>query len=168
VADRARQSREHLVGRRSEMTLRFARGLFLAAVALGVPAAAQTPAPKSEVELIAAGHKPMSGPEIGALLTGNTGYYLFLATVGGVKAGIVTPAYYRDARVRVLRDSSGKKVEGNWWLEGNLACAEQQYIAQGHVCFTYYRVDPTIYVCRQPDRACHIVVRMVPGNPEAM
>src|SRR5262245_15482711 len=139
-----------------------------ALAALASDAAAQTPAAKMESELRASGHSLMSGKDVASMLVGNTGYYLFLADVGGVKGGTVTPAYYRDARVRLLRDARGKTVEGNWWVEGNLACAEQQYVAKGHVCFTYYKVGPATYVCHQPAGNCAIVVRIVPGNPEGM
>ncbi len=147
---------------------RLVRLAFLGTLLAGAAAEAQTPPARTEADLIAAGQQAMTGPEIVALLQGNTGYYLFITKVGGVKGGTVTPAYYRDARVRLLRDGRGKVVEGNWWVDGKLACAEQQYVAQGHVCFTYYKVGPVTYVCYQPAGACSMVVRMVPGNPEDM
>ena len=140
----------------------------LFAILATASATAQTPTLRKEQELTAAGHKPLGGSQVSTMLVGNTAYFLFMATVGGVKAGTVTPAYFRDARTRVLFDRSGKKVAGNWWVDGNLVCAEQQYIAQGHVCFSYYRVDAAIYVCHQPDGACNITVRVVLGNPENM
>ncbi len=65
---------------------------------------------------------------------------------------------------RIRLQPGRQKIEGNWWVESDLACGE--LANQGHVCFAYYRAGPTTYVCQQPQRVCNVTVRVVPGNAE--
>lgn len=152
------------------MTSQLLRSISLAAAAFGAmalsaaPADAQTRVPEKESELVGAGHKPLSGEQISTMLVGNTAYFLIVSPFGAARVGTVLPSYYRDVRVRVRKTPDGKKAEGNWWTEGNVGCSE--LVGQGHVCFSYYKADATIYVCRQPEGACYMTVRVIPGNPE--
>jgi hypothetical protein len=132
---------------------------------------AQTPPPQKEADLIALGNKPLTGPQISALLLGNTTTITFLAPVGTSPAGTQFSAFYRDAKTRVvapLRGSSTfKKYEANWWIEGNQLCAEQVVLAQGVLCTSLYQVSSGIYSCGK-DGNCRTLFRVVPGNPEKL
>lgn len=157
------------------MTMRFVTSALFAAAILGgalspTPGAAQTPAPKKESELLAAGHKPQTGQEIIASVVGNTSYSLFLTPTGGTPAGAQITIFYRSAKVRVSVPSggpgAGRKFESNWWIEGNFLCAEQRLVNTGHVCYSNYDVGSSIYSCVQPAGDCIFLSRIAPGNPD--
>jgi len=143
------------------------------AVASLMPAAlfAQTPQPKKEAELIASGNKALTGPEINALLLGNTIYVTFLVQVGRATPGTQTRAYYRDAKTRVMAPGAGhsefKKYEANWWIEGDHVCHETQIATQGHSCMSLYKASPVVYGCGE-NGVCHLMIRVVPGNPDKL
>lgn len=159
---------------RAEMPVRRVRWLILIAL-LGVsnatPAGAQIPPPKKESELIAAGTRPMTGQQISAILLGNTAYGLWLAPFGRAQTGSQFTNFFRDARTRVLDPGTpasvgvGKHIELNWWLEGNLYCAEYQVAVKEHVCASMYQVSSAFYACIQPSGDCSLLFRVVPGNP---
>lgn len=136
------------------------------------PASAQTPPPKKEAELVASGHRKLSGPEIATMLTGNTVYLLFLAPAGTAAAGSQVAQFYRDSKTRISIPGSGpmggKKVEANWWIEGNSVCGENRVVTQGHSCASMYQGPSSIYFCSLPAGLCNYLVRVVPGNVEKM
>ena len=131
---------------------------------------AQTPPPKTETELVAAGNKPLTGQQISALVLGNTAYIVFLVPVGTAPAGTQIMAFYRDARSRVVAPRAGsvafKKFEAKWWVEGNQLCHEVQVVGQGTTCLLVYQTSSAIYLCK--DGNCRQMWRMVPGNPEKL
>ena len=128
---------------------------------------AQTPSPKKEAELVAAGNKALTGPQISALLVGNTAQVTFLAPVGRAPAGTQFMIFYRDAKTRVVGPVAGsaafKKTQANWWTEGNHLCAEAQITKEGHFCWSLYRISSDVYQCDKGN--CSVVWRVVPGNP---
>lgn len=140
------------------------------AVPSSIGANAQTPPPKKEAELKAAGNRRLSGQEIGALSVGNTQYSFALSKAGGGNPGDVIRIFYPNARVRIVVVTGGswggKKVESNWWIDGNLQCAEQRIANTGHACYALYEVSSGFYACLQPAGECFYFVRFVPGNPE--
>ncbi len=137
---------------------------------MSIAAHAQTPLAQKEAELVVAGHKRLSGPEISRTLVGNTAHVVFLAKVDDAPRGSVVRIYFRDAKVRVSvpggGPNAGKKFESNWWLEGDLLCAEQRLVMRGHTCASTYRVESSFYSCIQPGGDCRFLWRVVPGNPE--
>ena len=152
------------------MAIRSVLSALLTTVVLATSASAQTPPPKTEAELVASGHKKLSGQQIAAKLVGNTTYVLFLAPFRGAQAGSQVIIFYRDAKVRVSVPTggpfSGKKIESNWWIEGNLYCVEQRIVGAGHECFSQIEVGSAVYVCTQPAGECIFLSRIVPGNPD--
>src|SRR5262245_20161390 len=133
------------------------------------PSASQTPPPKNESELVAAGHKRLTAAQLRQKFIGNTSYVLQVAPVPGAPAGIVFMLYYKSDRERVVKPASGggPKYTAIWWFEGDLVCAEERPPAPpGHRCYSFYEVEVGRYVCRQPDGLCAAVARTVPGNPE--
>jgi hypothetical protein len=131
---------------------------------------AQTPPPKNETELVAAGNKPLAGQQISALVLGNTAYIVYLAPVGTAPAGTQITAFYRDARIRVVAPRAGsaafKNFEAKWWIEGNQLCHQQVVAAQGTSCSSLYQTSSAIYLCK--DGNCRQMWRIVPGNPEKL
>ena len=144
-------------------------GLALAGLAPGA-LLAQTPAPKTEAELLAAGNKPLTGRQISKLLLGNTIYVTFLAPIGIAPAGTQYTAFYRDAKTRLVLANSGptafKTFEANWWIEGDHVCHEAQVVRQGNQCQSLYQTSSGVYQCRNGN--CHVLFRVVPGNPEKL
>lgn len=132
------------------------------------PGDAQTPPPTKEAELVAAGHKRMTGQQSSTLLVGNTSYILYLAPLGGAKAGTLLPMFWRDAKTRIAVAPGGKKIETNWWIEGDFVCGEQQVINRGHSCSSNYQVNSSYYSCVQPAGDCVYLMRVVPGNPDGI
>jgi hypothetical protein len=137
---------------------------------MSIAAHAQTPPAPKEAELLAAGHRRLSGSEIIGALVGNTAYIVFLANVDDAARGSVVRNYFRDAKIRISVPASGpnagKKLESNWWVEGDLVCAEQRLVMRGHTCSSMYRADSSFYSCVQPGADCRFLWRVVPGNPE--
>lgn len=78
--------------------------------------------------------------------------------------------FYRDERVRISvpgnGPAAGKKIEANWWIEGDHLCAEQRLNNIGHACYSQYEVGSSIYACTQPAGDCIYLQRIVPGNPD--
>ena len=148
----------------------FVTAMLGAAVASSIGASAQTPPPRQEAELVAAGYKRLSGEEISALSLGNTQYAVFLNREGGASPGDIVKIYYPNARTRIVIPTrgplAGERFELNWWMDGNLQCGENKFVNVGHVCYSYYQVNSAYYVCMQPDRRCFYLVRFVRGNPE--
>lgn len=144
----------------------------LAVVRLTASANAQTPPPMKEAELVAAGYKKLTGPELSAMVTGNTLYVVFLAPVGGARAGAQATMFYRDAKTRISipggGPEAGKRIEGNWWVEGNSICSEQRVVVRGHSCSVWYQGPSLTYACNLPGNDCNFLVRITPGNPEKM
>jgi len=140
----------------------------LAAAALLTPAVAQAPKPLQEAELKAAGGRQVAGDELRRLLIPNTSYVLLLKNLGPGKPGDVIANYYRDERVRVQKFPNGRKVESNWWLEGNSRCVEERAIKEGHLCSTVWDLKGTLYLCIQPAGDCSMSFRSAPGNPEGL
>ena len=140
------------------------------AVSFSIGASAQIPPPKQEAELVAAGYKRLSGQEISTLALGNTQYVVFLNSEDGARPGDIIKIYYPNARTRIVipprGEMAGKKVELNWWMDGNLQCVENKFVNVGHVCYSYYDAGSAYYACLQPDRRCFYLVRFVRGNPE--
>jgi hypothetical protein len=140
------------------------------AVCITAPATAQLPPPKKESELVAAGYKPMSGSQIAKALTGNTAYFIALVRRGANPPGNTVKVFHRDAKVRISiptqGPNAGKKLESNWWIEGDHYCAENQLANIGHNCYSLFEVDSSIYPCIRPGGECDALFRIVPGNPE--
>lgn len=149
----------------------------LASIALAASVAASSngaqaqipPAPK-ESELVAAGRRQLTGPEIVRMVVGNTAYAVALDDIGDIKRGGVMKIFYRDSKTRIQVPSAGplagKKFETNWWLEGNLHCAEQRLGIQRNSCSSWYSVDSSIYTCGKDAGICRVLLRFVPGNPD--
>jgi hypothetical protein len=127
-------------------------------------ASAQTPPAKKETELVAAGYKRLSGPEISALLVGNTTYIMWLVARGPIKEGTIVAMYWRE-RTRTGMGPDKKKTETNWWIEGDKSCGESRVQSQGHGCGSVFQVG-TAYQSCLANGDCIYFFRVVPGNPE--
>jgi len=135
----------------------------------GAAVVAQMPAATKEKDLVAAGHKKLTGSQILPRVLGNTSYVNQLASVPGAPAGINYAIYYRNERERVFRpaEGGGPRFVANWWIEGDFICGEEKGPGPaGHRCYALYDLAPFTYICRQPDGACNSVSRVVRGNPE--
>jgi len=58
--------------------------------------------------------------------------------------------FYRDARARISipaeGPNAGKKVEANWWVEGDLYCVEDRLTTNfSHSCTSLLEVNSAIY-----------------------
>ena len=144
--------------------------LMLLAVAISLagplPAMAQAPKVMMENQMKSAGGRKIPGPELRTLIIGNTVYVLVLKQFGNVSAGTVTMAYYRDERVRVQKLANGRKVEQNWWMEGDNICVEQRSQDSQRQCWSGWDLADTRYFCLQPAGDCFVAVRYAPGNAE--
>jgi hypothetical protein len=129
-------------------------------------ASAQLPTPMKESELKAAGARKVPAQEIRKLLVGNTNYVILLKNVGPGTTGVVVANYYRNDRIRVQKFPDGRKMESNWWLDGDSRCVEEKVIVGGHLCSSIWDFAGTLYLCIQPGGDCSMSFRSVPGNPE--
>jgi hypothetical protein len=130
------------------------------------PAMAQAPKPMMESGMKAAGGRKIPGDELRTLIIGNTVYVLILKQYGNTPPGTVTPAFYKDDKVRVQKLSDGRKLESNWWMEGDNICVEQRSQASQHQCWSGWDLPDTRYFCLQPAGDCFVAVRYAPGNAE--
>ena len=77
--------------------------------------------------------------------------------------------FYRDNKIRISvpqgGPKAGKKLEGKWWMEGDLMCGERVLTGTGNACRSLYQVGSSIYSCGKPAGNCSVLVRIVPGNP---
>lgn len=144
--------------------------LVLLAVAISLagplPVMAQAPKVMMENQMQSAGGRKVPGSELRTQVIGNTVYVLILKQFGNVSAGTVVPAFYRDERVRVQKQSNGRKLESNWWMEGDNLCVEQRSQNSQHQCWSSWDLPGTRYFCLQPAGDCFVVVRYAPGNAE--
>lgn len=153
------------------MKIRVVRLAILMAAMLGsaipssIDARAQTP-PRKEAELVAAGYKRLNGRELDTLMTGNTGYVLYLTTQGIVKAGETVIMFWPNAKTRVALGGDRIKRTSNSWIERDFWCRESLVVNPGHNCASMYQVSSAYYVCLQPTGSCTQLVRFAPGNPE--
>jgi hypothetical protein len=147
--------------------------LSIAVFCMGISsAAAQLPPPKKEAELIAAGYKQLTAVQVTSMLIGNTTAEIALAKVGNIQTGGIAKIFWRDARVRIWVPQggplAGKKLESNWWMEGNLRCAERVSVqGEGHGCSSLYQAGSSLYSCGQAGN-CNVLVRILPGNPDGI
>ncbi len=128
---------------------------------------AQTPKAMSESEMKTAGGRQLTADELRRQLVGNTMYGLSLRTFGQIKPGEVIRIFHRDAKDRFTSMPKGS-VQTQWWLEGNDYCAEQRAANAGHMCYRFWELGGTIYLCAKSTTDCWASVRFVPGNPDGL
>jgi len=144
---------------RARIPLSAAIGLALAAIADARPAGHEGSGRHS------AKHKQMTGPEIASLLTGNTGYHLFLAPFGQTCRRAPSPRpYYRDPKVRIRLCPTARNPRATGGSTATLP-APRSAAESYATATTKSRARP---ILRQPERICDLTVRVVPGNVEKM